>query len=181
MANGSVRLQLLQGNFDYEKEGLLDSTHLHYYTAREIEKVIDSSGLIATKVDYTTFSIDKKTIDRVLEKVGLKNSAAFTEFINVSDSVVYQYVVEISKQGDVVKMVQPMNTIKPKIDYESQLEDIQADCRRLFKEKVQKDSEIGTLSTELDKKTQELGVLIAEKEKLLANPFVRFVKKILKR
>lgn len=156
MANGSVRLQLLQGNFDYEKEGLLDATHLHYYTGAEIQKMIQRSGLVATGVDYTTFNVDKKTIHDVLSKVGLSSSADFYRFINKADALVYQYIVQIGKSGKKVKLVESNGDIKPKIDYERQLAEVQKDSRGLYEQKVQKDLEINALHERIEDKDKEI-------------------------
>lgn len=44
MAHLSVRLMLLSGEFNYAKTGLLDNTHLHFYTFKEIERVFNEAG-----------------------------------------------------------------------------------------------------------------------------------------
>ncbi len=159
MANGSVRLQLLQGNFDYEKEGLLDATHLHYYTADEITKVIRKSGLVATRVDHTTFNTPKQSVKEILKKVGLTNSEKFYDYINADDSLVYQYIVEISKSGKAVKLVGNKKSIKPKIDYEAQLAAVQSDSRQLYEAKTEKDAVINTLSKTLEERNAEIAEL----------------------
>lgn len=44
VAHGSVRLHLLAGNFDYQKYGILDATHLRFFTARSIRELFHSNG-----------------------------------------------------------------------------------------------------------------------------------------
>jgi len=47
VAHGSVRLLLLDGNFDPQPTGLLDSTHLHYYTRKTTLELFSTSGYSA--------------------------------------------------------------------------------------------------------------------------------------
>ena len=44
VAHGSVRLALLQGAFDYQPQGLLDSTHLRFFTLRSVRELCMRSG-----------------------------------------------------------------------------------------------------------------------------------------
>lgn len=181
MANGSVRLQLLQGNFDYENEGLLDATHLHYYTADEISKMIQKSGLIATSVNHTTFNTPKIIMQKVLKQVGLAGSEKFFEFINSNDSLVYQYIVEISKSGKSVSLVSSKMAIKPKIDYEEQIADVQKESRQLFLEKAQKDTEINDLHKALNESEAKITQLQACLEEGYLRKIVKKIRSIARR
>lgn len=40
-----VRLKLLAGDFDYDERGILDRTHLHFYTRKSFEALLGSCGL----------------------------------------------------------------------------------------------------------------------------------------
>jgi SAM-dependent methyltransferase/predicted nucleic acid-binding Zn-ribbon protein len=44
VAHGSVRLALLRGSFDYQPQGLLDSTHLRFFTLRSVRELCMRSG-----------------------------------------------------------------------------------------------------------------------------------------
>ena len=50
VANWQVRLNLLFGNFNYTKTGILDETHLHLYTVESAKKLVESCGLQVKKV-----------------------------------------------------------------------------------------------------------------------------------
>jgi SAM-dependent methyltransferase len=44
VAHGSVRLALLGGHFRYTEQGLLDRTHLRFFTLQSIEDLLDAAG-----------------------------------------------------------------------------------------------------------------------------------------
>jgi O-antigen biosynthesis protein len=48
VAHGSVRLALLQGHFDYRDIGLLDRTHLRFFTRQNIAEMLDEAELAIT-------------------------------------------------------------------------------------------------------------------------------------
>ena len=52
--NISVRLNLLFGRFDYTEEGILDKTHLHFYTLKTGRKLINFSGLKIIKEKFSS-------------------------------------------------------------------------------------------------------------------------------
>ncbi|MDQ6725225.1 MAG: methyltransferase domain-containing protein [Actinomycetota bacterium] len=54
IAHGSVRLALLAGRFDYQPLGLLDSTHLRFFTRASIESLFRDAGLVPIDVRRTT-------------------------------------------------------------------------------------------------------------------------------
>lgn len=54
VAHASVRLSLLQGRFDYRPVGLLDETHLRFFTRSSLEELLDQAGFVATDVRRTT-------------------------------------------------------------------------------------------------------------------------------
>ena len=45
VANLAVRIQLLLGRFDYQDRGILDRTHVRFYTRKTARKLIESAGL----------------------------------------------------------------------------------------------------------------------------------------
>ena len=43
IAHWSMRLKLLQGNFDYTKYGILDETHLHFFTIKTLKNLLENN------------------------------------------------------------------------------------------------------------------------------------------
>lgn len=45
IANWQIRSKLLFGNFDYTETGIMDKTHLHFYTFKSAKKLLEQNGL----------------------------------------------------------------------------------------------------------------------------------------
>jgi 2-polyprenyl-3-methyl-5-hydroxy-6-metoxy-1,4-benzoquinol methylase len=45
VANIFIRLSLLKGNFNYQESGILDETHLRFFTLETIKKMLEQAGL----------------------------------------------------------------------------------------------------------------------------------------
>jgi 2-polyprenyl-3-methyl-5-hydroxy-6-metoxy-1,4-benzoquinol methylase len=54
IAHGSVRLALLAGRFDYQDLGLLDSTHVRFFTRSSVEDLFRDAGMVPIDVRRTT-------------------------------------------------------------------------------------------------------------------------------
>lgn len=132
MANGSVRLQLLQGNFDYEKDGLLDETHMHYYTEKTVGDMVRKSGLKLTSFDYTSFDVPRSTIDLALERVGLSATTEFYDYLKSKESVIYQFIGVLSLSGKMIDIKKSAQVIKPRQDYERQIKEVQKEAQSVF-------------------------------------------------
>src|SRR5581483_4673632 len=46
IAHGDVRIALLQGEFPYHETGLLDRTHVQFFTKRNLENLVKEAGLV---------------------------------------------------------------------------------------------------------------------------------------
>lgn len=75
IANFVVRLNLLFGRFDYQDYGIMDKTHLKFFTKKTAEELIDRTGLRIIFFDVVSgFEVSKiysKTIGRLVFKVFL--------------------------------------------------------------------------------------------------------------
>jgi len=59
VAHLSVRLQLLMGSFTYTDRGILDRTHLHFYTKKTLKKMITGAGLQINHLSATPAPIEE--------------------------------------------------------------------------------------------------------------------------
>jgi len=58
IANIWVRMSLLFGKFDYTEKGILDKTHLHFFTRKTLLKMIEKENLAIVKLDYTPIPLN---------------------------------------------------------------------------------------------------------------------------
>ena len=57
IAHGAIRLALLQGRFDYMELGILDNTHLRFFTRKTVEQLFDDSGYFVDVIKRTKLPI----------------------------------------------------------------------------------------------------------------------------
>lgn len=62
IAHGSVRLALLEGHFRYQKLGLLDETHLRFFTRETIEGLLDQAELGIAEIYEQKLNFDASEI-----------------------------------------------------------------------------------------------------------------------
>jgi 2-polyprenyl-3-methyl-5-hydroxy-6-metoxy-1,4-benzoquinol methylase len=58
VAHGSVRLALLEGHFDYRDTGLLDRTHLRFFTRDNIDALFDEAELAVAEIHRVRLDVD---------------------------------------------------------------------------------------------------------------------------
>jgi len=64
VANLRVRLELLRGRFDYTESGILDKTHLRFFTLRSARQLMREAGYRITQEAYSGYSMPRWLIDR---------------------------------------------------------------------------------------------------------------------
>jgi glycosyltransferase involved in cell wall biosynthesis len=57
IANVYVRINLLFGRFPYHTKGILDSSHLHFYTRRSAERMLTKTGWEIVERDYSSIPV----------------------------------------------------------------------------------------------------------------------------
>jgi methionine biosynthesis protein MetW len=93
IAHLSIRVELMEGGFAYEKLGLLDDTHLKYFTKRTIEDMFRAAGLSIQRLDATLYDLPEDRISERLRAVGLETTPEFWKQMNRDEARAYQYVV----------------------------------------------------------------------------------------
>ena len=57
VANLYVRLNLLVGRFDYAERGILDRTHLHFFTRRSFRRMVERAGFVVEREGVSTIPL----------------------------------------------------------------------------------------------------------------------------
>ena len=78
VAHWSVLAQLLQGQFNYEDKGLLDRTHLHFFTPSSFKDTLWKAGYLVTDEDALMLPDGgaSKAIGQAAESLGLDGAVA---------------------------------------------------------------------------------------------------------
>ncbi|OQK16721.1 hypothetical protein AU255_02095 [Methyloprofundus sedimenti] len=94
VAHASIRLELLQGHFDYETLGLLDDTHLHFYTRDGLISMLMQAGYVCCDISYSIQDLADEVIDQHLANAGLQSSPMARELLHTPDAVAYQFIIQ---------------------------------------------------------------------------------------
>ena len=91
IAHGSVRLRLLQGEFRYADTGLLDRTHLRFFTRDTVDELFADAGLAIVETRCTTFDALQDPVSPLpLEGV---DEAVLQRIADDPEASIYQFVV----------------------------------------------------------------------------------------
>jgi 2-polyprenyl-3-methyl-5-hydroxy-6-metoxy-1,4-benzoquinol methylase len=98
VAHGSVRLALLAGRFPYSDLGLLDSTHVRFYTRTSMSAMLSEGGF---HVAYVEDQLLDAELGEVLQDVDLESlpAEARASVRDDKDSGVYQFIAVSSPRG----------------------------------------------------------------------------------
>jgi methionine biosynthesis protein MetW len=97
IAHLSIRVELMEGGFAYEKLGLLDDTHLKYFTKKTIEDMFGAAGLSIQRLEATLYDLPEDRVSERLRAVGLETTPQFWELMNGDEARAYQYIVVAGK------------------------------------------------------------------------------------
>lgn len=90
VAHGSVRLALLQGTWEYQELGLLDRTHLRFFTRATLLRMLRSAGLSAVEVRTT---VKDPLAAEVAVDAGLLPPGVVDWVRSQPDALTYQFLV----------------------------------------------------------------------------------------
>lgn len=91
VAHGGVRLALLTGAWEYQDRGLLDRTHLRFFTRRSMLELLEQAGLLPLEVRATTVGVFEGEV-RVAPQAVPADAVALVE--SDPDALAYQFVVK---------------------------------------------------------------------------------------
>ncbi len=97
VAHGSVRLALLQGKFRYQSLGLLDDTHLRFFTRESVEQLFEEAGFLIGELGRTRRGVldTEVEVDR-----SLVTNEALRQIQSDPESETYQFVLTAHPSGE---------------------------------------------------------------------------------
>jgi 2-polyprenyl-3-methyl-5-hydroxy-6-metoxy-1,4-benzoquinol methylase len=91
VAHGDVRLSLLTGHFDYRETGLLDHTHIRFFTRATLDNFLERNGFEIDQIYGTTAELGTTEFGPVSPEIP---SAAIDYVRSDRDSNIYQFVLK---------------------------------------------------------------------------------------
>ena len=109
VAHVSVRLELLLGSFRREKLGILDETHLQFFTRDSLHELLASCGVAADSWELTTNEVAEPVIADYLRRAGLAYTAELRALFAEPEAAAFQFVVKARPaDGRIVPLPVPL-------------------------------------------------------------------------
>lgn len=155
IAHLSIRLELMGGNFEYESMGILDSTHLKYFTLRSLKDLVGKAGFDIAKIDSSENDFPKEITQDILKNYGLEPNQKFWKLANSPEARAVQYklvLIKTKKTKQLKKdiVLPPVKPFQYKENFINKQID-QTDAYRLNSEKLQND--LNKITTQIDQIT----------------------------
>lgn len=116
IAHAAVCWELAHGRFDYQKYGLLDNTHIRFFTKKNVVKLFDEAGYKITSWDRVS-KLPKETEFNV--HCGTDEGQTFLDWIekNNPEANTYQFIVKaqplsVNEQATDYPQLDALDTIK---------------------------------------------------------------------
>lgn len=134
IAHVSIRLQLMGGNFDYEPMGILDNTHLKYFTRKSLKALVEEAGYYPKVMDFSANDYPDESISHILNKLGLKPQAAFWALINKPEARAFQHkfiIAPRTRSNEAAVPKRPSDYQKPETIRNAELDDLKDKVKNL--------------------------------------------------
>jgi len=97
IANLWVRLNLLFGRFDYAERGIMDRTHLRFFTRKTVKAMAQEAGLEILSIQVTPIPLELVS-SFFTTSIGSFFHAAFAGLTSMLPTLLgYQFIVEVKK------------------------------------------------------------------------------------
>lgn len=91
----SVFMGLLRGQFEYQDQGILDRTHIHFFTYRSIYEMFARCGYELSNLDCVGVpSEDEETLNKIIAKIN-----EVYETVSVEQFKVFQYIFSAKRKN----------------------------------------------------------------------------------
>lgn len=147
MAHISVRLMLLGGNFEYGETGLLDNTHLHFYTKKEIERIFQAANYTIEAMKFSEAIYPKALLSDKLRELNIEPTEGVINLLTTESSGAFQYIGTAVVGKTILKKVKrPVYSPDPQGEISKMYEEKIATFRKKLRNK---NNEIAKLKNKL--------------------------------
>jgi SAM-dependent methyltransferase len=112
VAHGSVRLALLRGRFRYRSLGLLDETHLRFFTRESVEQLFEDGGFMITDLGRTSRGIFGTEVEVGDEPVP---EEVLRLIRDDPESSTYQFVLTAYRVGEAGRSAQTIRLLSDQV------------------------------------------------------------------
>ena len=91
VAHGDVRMALLQGAFPYRQTGLLDRTHIHFFTRAGLKDLVKEAGLVLVETCRVMMPLFQSELDVKRESMA---QSTINLILEDPEAETYQFVVK---------------------------------------------------------------------------------------
>lgn len=166
IAHISTRLELLNGGFEYEPMGILDKTHLKYFTLESFKGICSSAGYNVESVDYTVNDYPRRIISKLVNDAGLQVTDKFWKVVESTEARAFQYKFVLTRSKSVKKPKFEELPLKPEKFRDSYILEQEDKAKNLLKHAKEQARIIEILKSENEIQRRQL-------EKLHAHTIVK--------
>lgn len=94
IAHVSIRLKMLKGEFEYEERGILDETHLRFFTARSIRSFLESCGYLVDSIDCMEIGVPEEELRAALDPLGIGDWETVLRELSSWEALAFQFIVK---------------------------------------------------------------------------------------
>ena len=160
IAHGAIRLSLLQGKFEYTELGILDNTHLRFFTRKTVEDLIENSGYLLKEIEKTKIPIftDNNLVPQII--IDEINKSIIDRLREDEDIDTLQFIIKanqcsVEERQRILrdrnnKLCDESQVLKSKLRItQEQLAQFQLETERISKQLAQSQSETNQISKQL--------------------------------
>ena len=105
-----VAAELLQGRFEYRRDGLMDETHLRFFTRHSVVQLLQKTGLVGLEWSRTVLPLERSEFRIRPQDLGTTLRSLLAA---IPDGDTYQYLVRASRSGvPAVSAVPPLKAVR---------------------------------------------------------------------
>lgn len=169
IAHGSVRLALMQGRFEYRQLGLLDDTHLRFFTRDSVEQLFNEAGFMVGELERvrlgifeTEIEVDREAVtEEMLEAVGKDPESETYQFVLTAHPSTYAGT--FSKLSNEVRLLTERVEARDRLVHGlnrrlRRLEDLERQLERRDRQIANQEERIGHFKAELAERKRKVRV-----------------------
>jgi len=160
IAHGAIRLALLQGRFEYTEMGILDNTHLRFFTRETVEKLFERGGYFIDTIERTKRAIFSKSILIPSIDKDSFDSKLIEQIEQDQDANTLQFIIRafpLSLEGKYASLNEQYSQLVDKWEKsQSQLQQTQVELERSLQQAALTQSQLQQTQVELERSQFQL-------------------------